>query len=52
MINQRYHFNAATAAEAAGLQQKFWDAHDIIFENQSKWISKAYFFMLKQLAWI
>jgi len=27
-------FNAAVAAEAAGLQQKFWDMHDIIFENQ------------------
>ncbi len=27
-------FNAAVAAEAAGLQQKFWDTHDIIFENQ------------------
>jgi protein-disulfide isomerase len=26
-------FNAAVAAEAAGLQQKFWDMHDIIFEN-------------------
>jgi protein-disulfide isomerase len=22
------------AAEAAGLQQKYWDMHDIIFENQ------------------
>ena len=29
-------FNAAVAAEAAGLQQKFWDMHDIIFENQQK----------------
>ncbi|MBC8172758.1 MAG: DsbA family protein, partial [Chitinophagales bacterium] len=27
-------FNAAVAAEAAGLQHKFWDMHDIIFENQ------------------
>jgi len=27
-------FNAAVAAEAAALQQKFWDMHDIIFENQ------------------
>ena len=27
-------FNAAVAAEAAGQQQKFWDMHDIIFENQ------------------
>ena len=27
-------FNAAVAAEAAGLQHKFWEMHDIIFENQ------------------
>jgi protein-disulfide isomerase len=27
-------FNAAVAAEAAGLQDKFWEMHDIIFENQ------------------
>ena len=27
-------FSAALATEAAGLQQKFWDMHDIIFENQ------------------
>jgi protein-disulfide isomerase len=27
-------FSAAVAAEAAGLQGKFWEMHDIIFENQ------------------
>jgi protein-disulfide isomerase len=27
-------FNAAVAVEAAGLQHKFWEMHDIIFENQ------------------
>jgi protein-disulfide isomerase len=27
-------FFAAVATEAAGLQNKFWDMHDIIFENQ------------------
>src|SRR5436190_14605733 len=27
-------FNAAVAAEAAGLQKKFWKMHDIIYENQ------------------
>lgn len=26
--------NAAAFAEAAGLQGKFWEAHDILFENQ------------------
>jgi protein-disulfide isomerase len=27
-------FQAAVAAEAAGLQHRFWEMHDIIFENQ------------------
>ena len=27
-------FNAAVAAEAAALQQQFWQMHDVIFENQ------------------
>lgn len=30
---------AAYAAEAAGKQDKFWEMHDIIFENQSQWSS-------------
>lgn len=28
---------AALSAEAAGKQDKFWEMHDIIFENQKKW---------------
>lgn len=28
---------AAQAAEAAGLQEKFWEMHDLLFENQSTW---------------
>jgi protein-disulfide isomerase len=28
---------AARAAEAAGLQGKFWPMHDIIYENQKEW---------------
>lgn len=28
---------AAYAAEAAGKQGKFWDMHNMIFDNQSKW---------------
>lgn len=28
---------AAYAAEAAGRQNKFWEMHDVIFENQDKW---------------
>jgi|SRR5688572_837838 protein-disulfide isomerase len=27
-------FSAAVATEAAGLQDKFWEMHDIVFENQ------------------
>jgi protein-disulfide isomerase len=27
-------FNAAVAAEAAALQNKFWEMHDILYENQ------------------
>jgi cyclophilin family peptidyl-prolyl cis-trans isomerase len=29
---------AATAAEAAGAQGKFWDMHDILFAKQSVWV--------------
>lgn len=28
---------AAKAAEAAGIQGKFWEMHDILFENQAEW---------------
>lgn len=28
---------AALSAEAAGKQDKFWEMHDMIFENQKKW---------------
>jgi len=29
---------AAQAAEAAGLQSKFWEMHDLLYENQAKWV--------------
>ncbi|MEP6952071.1 MAG: DsbA family protein [Ginsengibacter sp.] len=29
-------FNAAVAAEAAALQHRFWEMHDIIYENQEQ----------------
>lgn len=32
---------AARTAEAAGKQGKFWEMHDKLFENQSKWSSKS-----------
>ncbi len=28
---------AASAAEAAGLQDKFWEMHNLLFENQAEW---------------
>jgi protein-disulfide isomerase len=28
---------AASAAEAAGLQKKFWEMHDLIYEHQAEW---------------
>lgn len=33
-------FEAAMAAEAAGLQGRFWEMHDLLYERQSDW-SKA-----------
>jgi len=32
--------SAAWAAEAAGRQGKFWEMHDMIFENQATWSSQ------------
>lgn len=32
---------AALAAEAAGLQGKFWEMHDLIYANQSQWAEVA-----------
>ena len=31
---------AAQAAEAAGLQGKFWEMHDLLYENQTKWVAE------------
>lgn len=30
-------FAAARAAEAAGLQSKFWEMHDLLYQNQNSW---------------
>ena len=32
---------ATQAAEAAGLQGKFWEMHDLLFENQAQWSGMA-----------
>jgi protein-disulfide isomerase len=33
----KHALNAAHAAEAAGLQGRFWEMHDTLYENQAKW---------------
>jgi len=33
----RFSFQAARFAEAAGLQGKFWEMHDLLFANQQAW---------------
>ena len=35
--NHQHALAAATAAEAAGLQGKFWDMHHKLYENQKAW---------------
>lgn len=32
-----YGFEASQTAEAAGLQGKFWEMHDLLFKNQKNW---------------
>jgi len=34
-------FAGARAAEAAGLQNKFWEMHDKLYENQSQWANSS-----------
>lgn len=35
--NHRHALRAASAAEAAGMQGKFWEMHKLIYEHQSEW---------------
>lgn len=40
---RQIHFNsqlASQAAEAAGVQGKFWEMHDLLFERQDKWVNE------------
>lgn len=39
--NHKNAFVAARAAEAAGLQDKYWEMHDVLFQNQSAWASAS-----------
>lgn len=34
-------FAGARAAEAASLQGKFWQMHDLLYENQNQWVSSS-----------
>jgi len=36
-------WDAAVAAEAAGKQGKFWEMHDVLFENQKEWTRSGKF---------
>src|ERR1700759_4161004 len=33
-------FAAARAAEAAGMQNKYWQMHDKLYDNQNDWVSQ------------
>jgi protein-disulfide isomerase len=37
MIKHEHAVLAAHAAEAAGLQGRFWEMHDLLFENSGRW---------------
>lgn len=38
----RYGRDAARAAEAAGLQGKFWEMHDTLYRNRATWVPAPY----------
>jgi len=37
LANHQHALAAASAAEAAGIQGKFWEMHDLIYEHQNDW---------------
>lgn len=41
--------NAAVAAEAAGIQGKFWEMHDMIFEHQNRLLENDLYAYAQQL---
>lgn len=38
----RYALDAARAAEAAGLQGRFWEMHDILYRDRASWVPADY----------
>lgn len=45
----QYAVKAAVAAEAAGLQGKYWEMHDLLFTNQDKLSEDLYMRLAKEL---
>jgi protein-disulfide isomerase len=41
LADHRYAQEAAYAAEAAGLQGRFWEMHDILYRNQADWVDSG-----------
>ncbi len=41
LANHEYGMLSAQAAYAAGLQGKFWEMHDLLFENQQAWVESS-----------
>jgi protein-disulfide isomerase len=37
----QYGYDAACAAEAAGMQGKFWEMQNLLFTNQSTWVASS-----------
>jgi len=33
----KHAYDAARAAEAAGMQDKFWEMHDVLYEKKEEW---------------
>ncbi len=42
LTKHRYALDAARAAEAAGLQGKFWEMHDTLYRNRLTWVPADY----------
>ena len=41
LTQHKQAFGASQASEAAGLQGKFWEMHDLLYEKQSDWSLKS-----------
>jgi protein-disulfide isomerase len=42
LSQHRYARDAARAAEAAGLQGRFWEMHDTLYRNRATWVPADY----------